>query len=150
MYNLIKQCNSGWKMIPLATKLFSNKLCFYHDIFFATEMRVSWKNGKIADALRTLCPNLPVYADLLSDRWRWYELISSLCSDLPPPTTECLQATPLVSLNLSWDGPVYSTATFPATFLFRFKLDLKEGATRCKRLQICFPTSLMLQQMLAS
>ncbi len=52
---------------------------------------------KISDALCTLCPNSPVYAVLLSDRWRQYELISS----------ECLQATPSVGSSSSWDGPVY-------------------------------------------
>ncbi len=36
---------------------------------------------KISDALRTLCPNSPVFAALLTHRWRWYELISSPCSD---------------------------------------------------------------------
>ncbi len=40
MYNLTKQCDSGWKMTPFAAKLVSNKLCFYHDIFFATGTRV--------------------------------------------------------------------------------------------------------------
>ncbi len=46
LYNLIKQCNSGWKMTPFAAKLVSNKACFYHDIFFATRTRVSQKNEK--------------------------------------------------------------------------------------------------------
>ncbi len=66
MYNLIKQCNSGWKMTPFALQLVSNKPCFYHDIFFATRTRVSLS---------------------------W---LAGLCC-------------------LSWDGPVYSTATFHAT-----------------------------------
>ncbi len=47
-------------------------------------------------------------------------------SDSPLPTTECLQAAPSSS---SWDGPVYSAATFPATILSWFKLDLKERMT---------------------
>ncbi len=37
MYNLIKQCDSGWKF---AAKLVSNKPCFYQDIFFAIRTRV--------------------------------------------------------------------------------------------------------------
>ncbi len=46
MFNLIKQCNSGWKMTPFDAKLVSNKPCFYHEIFFAAGTRVSWKNKK--------------------------------------------------------------------------------------------------------
>ncbi len=46
MYNLIKQCNRGWKMTPFADKLVSIKLCFYQDIFFATGSRILWKNEK--------------------------------------------------------------------------------------------------------
>ncbi len=88
MYNLIKQCNSGWKMTPFAAKLASNKLCFYHEIFFFT---VIWK---ISDALCTLSPDWPFYVVILSDKWRRYLLISSPCSDSPLPTTECLQAAP--------------------------------------------------------
>ncbi len=44
MYELIKQCNSGWKMTPFAAKLASNKPCFHHDIFFATGTKVLRKN----------------------------------------------------------------------------------------------------------
>ncbi len=78
------------------------------------------------DALCTLCPDWPVCNGSLSDRCRRYKLISSLCSDSPLPTTECLQATPSVGSSLSWDGPVYSAATFPATVWSQFKLDLKK------------------------
>ncbi len=42
-------------------------------------------------------------------------------------TTECLQAKP--SVGSSWDGPVYSAATFPATVSSQFKLDLKQRVT---------------------
>ncbi len=45
-YNLIQQCNSGWKMTPFAAKLVSDKPCFCHDIFFATGTRVLGKNEK--------------------------------------------------------------------------------------------------------
>ncbi len=82
---------------------------------------------KKSDTVCTLCPNSLVYTALLSNRWCWYELISSPCSYSPLPTTECLQATP--SVGSSWDGPVYSTATYPVTVSSRFKLDLKERAT---------------------
>ncbi len=33
-------------MTLFAAKLVSSKPCFYHDIFFATGMRVSWTNEK--------------------------------------------------------------------------------------------------------
>ncbi len=33
-------------MTAVAAKLVCNKPCFYHDIFFANGMRVSWKNEK--------------------------------------------------------------------------------------------------------
>ncbi len=52
-----------------------------------------------------------------------------LRSDSPLPTTEYLQTTPSVSSSLSWDGEVYSAATFPATGSSWFKLNLKERAT---------------------
>ncbi len=45
------------------------------------------------------------------------------------PATECLQVTPSVGSSSSWDRPVYSTATFPATVWSQFKLDLKERET---------------------
>ncbi len=76
--------------------------------------------------LSVLCPDLPVNTALLSNRWRWYELISSPCSDSPKP----LQAPQSVGSSLSWDGPVYSAATFPATILSQVKLVLKERATK--------------------
>ncbi len=50
MYDLIKQCNSGWKMTPLAAELVSNKPCFYSHIFFATGTRVSQKSEKSVTA----------------------------------------------------------------------------------------------------
>ncbi len=145
MYNLIKQCKSGWKMTPFAVKLISNKPCFCHDVFFATGMKVLWKNKK-SDALCTLCPDWPVYAVLLSDRWCRYELISSPCSDSPLPTTECLRATPSGGSSSSWDGPVYCTATFPAAVWSQFKWS---SSPRKQLQRICFPTSLMLQLTLA-
>ncbi len=46
MCNLIKQCNSGWKMTPFAAELLSNKSCFYQDICFATETKVWRRNEK--------------------------------------------------------------------------------------------------------
>ncbi len=124
MYNLIKSCNSGWKMTPFAAKLVSNRPCFYHDSIFATGTRVSWKNGTSV-TLSVLIGR----SALLSNRWCWFELISSLCSDSPLLTTECLQATPSVNSRSSWDGPVYSAATFPVIVSSQFKLDLKERET---------------------
>ncbi len=76
-------------------------------------------------SLKTLCPDRLVYTALLSDRRHQYELISSPCSDLPLPTTECLS----VGSSLSWDGPVYSAATLPAMVWPQFRLDLKERET---------------------
>ncbi len=46
MYNLIEQCNSGWKVAPFTAKLVSNMPCFYHEIFFAIGTRVLHKNEK--------------------------------------------------------------------------------------------------------
>ncbi len=92
-------------------------------------MRVSQKNKNKSVTLCALCPYSPVYAVLLSDRWRQYELISSPCSDSPLLTTECLQVTPSVGSSLSWDRLVYSAATFPAIVWSQLKLDLKERAT---------------------
>ncbi len=111
------------------------------------------RKWKIIDVLCTLCPDWFFYAALCSNRWRRNELISSPCSDSPLATTECLQVTPSVGLSSSWDGSVYSAATFPATVWSQFNLDLKErerqqtkeNTSRRKRLQpVCFPTSLML------
>ncbi len=90
MYNLIKQCNSGWSMTPFAAKLVSNKCCFYHDIFFATNTRVLWKDEKPV-SLSILILRLLVTGDIGT---------SSSCSDSPLPTTECLWATP--SVDSSW------------------------------------------------
>ncbi len=118
MYNLVKQCNIGWKMTSFAAKLVSNKPCFYHDIVFANRMRqVSRKHEKSL--------TLSVYAALLSARWH-SDLISSPCSDSPLPTTECLQITTSFSSSSSWDGAVYCAATFPATVSSQFKLDLEK------------------------
>ncbi len=54
----------------------------------------------------------------------WLAVCALRC-DSPLPTT----ATPLAGSSSSWDWPVYSAATFPATFSSRFKLDLNERAT---------------------
>ncbi len=43
-------------MTPFAAKLASNKPCFYHDIFFATWMRVSHRDEKSV-TLSVLSPN---------------------------------------------------------------------------------------------
>ncbi len=102
-------------MTPIAAKLPSNKPCFVN------ETRVLWKNEKCS-----FCPNLPVCSAPLSNRWHRCEPISSPCSDSPLPTAECLQATPSVGSSSSSDGPVYYTATFPATVWSQFKLDFKK------------------------
>ncbi len=90
----------------------------------------------VSDALCTFCPNLPVHSTLLSDRW--CQLFVPYRS--PLPTTECLQVTPSVGSSSSWDGPVYSVATFPATVQLEFKLDFTERATinkiKCEPRQI--------------
>ncbi len=51
---------------------------------------------------------------------------------MPYALTECLQATPSVDSSSSLAEPVYYTATFPATILSWFKLDLKERTTTNK------------------
>ncbi len=40
MYNLIKQCNSGWQITTFAAKLVSNKPRFYRNIVFITTMKI--------------------------------------------------------------------------------------------------------------
>ncbi len=80
-------------MTSFAAKLVSSKFCFYHEIFFTTGTRVSWKNEKSA-------------------------MLSEL-SVLIGRSVLCFLATGDI-------GPVYSTATFPATVWSQFKLDLKE------------------------
>ncbi len=80
--------------------------------------------------------------------------VCALRSDSSLPTTESLQATPTVGSNLSWNGPVYSAATFPATTSSWFKLDLKErvttnGKKHKNKEWSCFPISCMLQLTLA-
>ncbi len=142
MYNLIKQCNSGWKMTPFAAKLVSNKLCFYHNIFFAAKARVSWKNERSV-TLSVLCVMIGRSAlrflatGDVGTSWLAHHALTRLCQQ------QSLQATPSVGSSSSWDGPVYSAATFPATVWSQFKLDLKErdnkwnkaqaGANSCSR-----------------
>ncbi len=123
MYSLMKKCNSGWKISPLAAKLVFYKPCIYHDIFFAGT-RVSQKNVHSAligwSMLRFLATGG------VGTSWL---AVHALGSDSSLPTTECLQATLSVGLTSSWDGAVYSAATFPATVWSQFKLDLRERAT---------------------
>ncbi len=67
--------------------------------------------------------HLLVTGDISTSWWA----VRCLCSDSPMPTTECLQGTPSVGLSSSWDGPVYSAATCPATVWSQFKLYSKES-----------------------
>ncbi len=85
----------------------------------------------LSDALCALCSESTERVALLflvtgevSMSWL---VVCALRSDSPLSPTECLQVTP--SVGSSWDGPVYSTATYPVTVSSRFKLDLKERAT---------------------
>ncbi len=57
----------------------------------------------------------------------WLAVGCVLHFDSPLSTTEYLQAT--ASVSSSWDGPVYSAATFSASVWSQFKLDLKERET---------------------
>ncbi len=110
LHNLIKQCNSGWKMTPITAKLVSNKPCFYHVIFFDTKTKVLRKNEKSIklSVLSVLIPrstlNLLATGDI-GTSWSAYYALTRLC----------------------WDGPVYSVAIFPAIVWSQFKLDLKES-----------------------
>ncbi len=133
MYNLTKQCNTGWKMTPIAAKLVSSELCFYHDIFFANRTRILPKN------------ETSVTLSVLSVLTGWTMLRFLATGDVSTSSLvhralirlwqqqQCLQVTPSVSLSSSWDGPVYSPETFPATIWSQFKLDLKEKATTNER-----------------
>ncbi len=56
-------------------------------------------------------------------RWLAHCALTHLCQ------RKCLQATTSVGSSSSWDGPIYSAATFTATVSSQFKLDLKETAT---------------------
>ncbi len=72
--------------------------------------------------LCALCPDWSEYVALLSARWHWKELIG--CSCLHALTRLCWQQSVLKRHRKS-----VAAATFPATVLSWFKLDLKERAT---------------------
>ncbi len=137
MYNLIKQCNSGWKMTPFTAKLVSNKSCLYHDIFFATGTRVSQKNEKsvtlsvLSVLIRRSMLHFLVRGDV-SMSWSSHRALTHLCQQ------QCLQARLSVGLSSCWHRPINSTVTFPATISSQFKLDVKERATtnEIKRLPV--------------
>ncbi len=125
MYNLIKRCNSGWKMTPFDAKLVSNKSCFYHDIFFATRTRVPWKNEKsvILSVLSVLiCRSmLPFLAtgDAITC-WLAQCALTRLCQQ------QCLQAASSVGSSWSWDGSVYSfCCNFPCNCFVSVQTGLK-------------------------
>ncbi len=115
-------------MTPFAAELVSDKPCFYHDIFFAIGTRVLQKNGKSL-TLSVLSVLIHRYMLRLSATgevgmsWLAHRALTHLCQQ------HCLQATASVDLSSSWDGPVHSATTFPATLSSQFKLDLKESAT---------------------
>ncbi len=110
MYKLIKQCNNGerwchlllnWSPIsPIFTTIFS----LPPGPGFREKMKNQWRSVLICWYMKCSLATGDIHTS-------W-----SPCSDSPLPTTECLQATPSVSSSVSWDGPVYSAATFPATF----------------------------------
>ncbi len=136
MFFLEKKCRNTHRHV-----LVSDVVWEYCEIFVFSHHASVFRivNNPIAPALfaqsvmlSVLCLNSPVRAVLLSNRWCQYELISSPCFDWPLSITECLQATPSVSSSSSWDRPVYSAATFPATVWSQFKLDFKERATTNK------------------
>ncbi len=114
MNNLIKECNSGWKMTPLAAKLVSNEPCFYNDVFFVEKC--------------SLCPDWLVYAAPLSDRWHRYELICCLCALTGLCRQQSPQATHCQLAQAQAEREQFA-ATFPTTVLSQFKLNLKERVT---------------------
>ncbi len=149
MYNLIKQCNSGGKMTPFAAKLISNKLCFYHEIFFATRMRVSQKNEKLVTlsvlsvliGRSTLCY---IATGDVSTSWLAHCALTRLCWQQSVCEPHCQSAQARAETDQF--SPLQLSLQH---FSSQFKVDLKERATTNKikhELQwICFPTSLMLQ-----
>ncbi len=136
MYDLIKQCNSGWKRTSFAAKLVSNGSCFYGDIFVATGMKVLWKNEKsfMLSVLSVLIGRSTLRFLVTGDVGMSWLAVHALRSDSPLPATERLQTTPSVGSSSSWDRPVYSAATFPATVWSQFRLDFRERQQRkCDR-----------------
>ncbi len=78
---------------------------------------------------------------LLSNRWRWYELISSQCSKSSLPTTDCLQAT----LSFKLRRTSLLCCNFPCNCVVSVQTGLKERETTS-----CFSTSLMPQLSLST
>ncbi len=119
--------------------LVSDVVWEYGEISVFSHHASAFRIGKnpIAPVLFAQSMTLSVLSVLIGRSALWttgdlsYELISCSClrSDSPLPTTECLQVTPSVGSSSSWDGPVYSAATFAATISSHFKLDLKEKVT---------------------
>ncbi len=82
-----------------------------------------WLNSVIA--LCTLCPNSPVYAALLSDKWCCYELISSPCCDSPLSTTVFASHTvSRLKLELRWTGLLH--CSFPCNHFVSVQIGLKK------------------------
>ncbi len=84
-----------------------------------------------SDALCTLfrliCCSMLRFLATGDDSMSWWAVCVSRSGS--PLLTECLQATPSFSSSSTWDGRVYSAATFPATVSSQFKLELKKRKT---------------------
>ncbi len=109
--NLSAFCNSGGlkntKLQHLSLALYSGLVLYFQPITLILE---------------STCSYWLLYALLLSDKWRCYELIGcwkkwlSLYSKIGLWQQWCRQVT-LQRLDSSWDGTFYVTPTFPATVL---------------------------------
>ncbi len=102
-------CNSG----GLKEHYTSGPLCGSVFRLGSTIMGYFWTITGISESI---CSCWLLYSAPLRDRWRQYELIGcwNKWRALGPKTSLCLQAT-VTRLESSWDAPVYSAATFPAT-----------------------------------
>ncbi len=109
--------------LTLLVKHFSYRSCnYHHHTHIHTHTRYPPVHKRKQTYMALTCQILiktwisEVYAVLLSNIWRWNKLISCSC----PWRQQSGQATLSVDSTLTWDGPVYSTASFPATVLSQF------------------------------
>ncbi len=108
----------------LVDKLVSNKPYFYHDIFFATEMRVSCKN-----VLSVLIGWSMLHLLATGDVSMSWQAICALCSDLPLLTT--VSAT-VSRLELELRRTILFCCNFPCNSLVSVQAGLKRERTTNK------------------
>ncbi len=133
-----------WKMTPFASKLVSNKPCFYQDIFFATGTRVSWKNEKsvmLSVHSVQICRSMLRFLATgdVGTSWLAHRTQPCLCQK------QCLSAWAQTETD-QFTPLRLSLQPFNLQTGFKNESHNKRNKAQDGRLQrICFPTSLMLQ-----